>query len=69
LHDVLSGVQVFALPHVPLQQSAFWVHAWLSDVHWVAPHLPPEQTSEQQSVDAAHIAFAGAHIAIDDAHV
>jgi hypothetical protein len=69
LHAVLSGVHIPLPPHVPLQQSAFCVHAWLSDVHWFAPHLPPEQTSEQQSVDATHIAFAGAHIPIADAHV
>ena len=69
LHVVLSGVQVEPAPHVPLQQSALAVHAWLSETHWLAPHAPPAHTREQQSVDAAHPPPAGAHFAIDEAQV
>jgi hypothetical protein len=50
----LSGVHVPPAPHVPPQHCAFAVQAWLSDVHCVEPHMPPEQTSVQQSVAAVH---------------
>jgi hypothetical protein len=44
-----NGVQVPVGPQVPLQHCAETVHAWRSDVHCVAPHLPALQTNVQHS--------------------
>jgi hypothetical protein len=72
-HEVLSGVHMPLVPHVPLQHAPFSVHAWLSAVHdgW---HMLEMQLDEQQSVLAlqlapveAHAGFA--HMCIAGSHV
>jgi hypothetical protein len=59
LHVAFSGWHCFAPPsaptaHTPLQQASFAAHAWLSDVHRLAPHLPPLQTKVQHSFPVPH---------------
>jgi hypothetical protein len=68
LHVVLSGVHL-PLPHVPLQQSAFAVHAALSDVQIVPVHLPLVHVSEQQSVFVVHAELAAPHCPTPAVHV
>lgn len=67
LHVVLSGVH-FPPAQVPLQQSPFAVHAALSDVQIVAPHLPPVHESAQHSVAVVHAVFAAPHTPTDAEH-
>jgi hypothetical protein len=47
--DGLSGVQTPVAPQTPPQHWAELEHPWLSEVHWVALHVPPLQTKVQQS--------------------
>jgi hypothetical protein len=56
----LRGVQTPAA-QVPLQHKAEVVHAWLSEMHWVAAHLPPSQAKVQHSCATVHASFAPLH--------
>ena len=49
LQPVFRGSQP-DVPQLPLQHCASVVHGCWSEVHRVAPHLPPSQTSVQHSV-------------------
>jgi hypothetical protein len=54
---------------VPLQQLAFEEHVWPSEMQAAEPHLPPTQLKSQQSVAAAQLAPAAAHVAVLAAQV
>jgi hypothetical protein len=60
LQVTLSGAHV-PFVHCPPQHSPLTVHGLPSCVHVVALHFPLMQLPLQQSVPAAHVAFAEAH--------
>ena len=60
LQVTLSGAHV-PFVHCPPQHSALAVQVWPSAVHAVALHFPLMQLPVQQSVPAAHAAFAAMH--------
>jgi hypothetical protein len=60
LQVTLSGAHV-PFVHCPPQHSPLAVHGWPSAVHAVALHFALMQLPLQQSVPAAHAAFAEAH--------
>ncbi len=68
LQAVFSGLQVLPpsapAAQLPLQHWASLVHAWLSLVHTVPPHVPPLHTMVQQSVGDVHAAPCCAQVPI-----
>ena len=69
LQAVVSGVHVPPVPQAPLQHCADDVQAWLSLVHWVAPHVPFSQTNVQQSCGIEQEAPAALQVPIDCAQI
>ena len=67
-HAVVSGAHL-PLVHVPPQQLASDVHAWLSEMHAVAPHFPLTQLRLQHSVEDPQLAPLGAHVVVLAAQV
>jgi hypothetical protein len=57
---VLSATH-FPAEQLPLQQSPFALHAALSELQIVPPHLPPVHVTEQHSEFVMHAAPAGEH--------
>ena len=67
-HAVVIGAHL-PLVQVPPQQLASDVHAWLSEMHAVAPHFPLTQLRLQHSVEDPQLAPLGAQVVVLAAQV
>jgi hypothetical protein len=64
VRQVFKGTHLLAVQFPP-QHSALVVHAWLSLMHWVVPHVPALHTEVQHSWGPAQEAPPALHGPVD----